>query len=150
MSQEAGDTSSSGTAADAPAQKSSQQSTPAASTSAPSTSAPEKSDSSAAAAPKEDSAASAASQALKASEAVEKGGLISGKFQISFTESYTHLQTNQLYIQGFGILPIVVVGNIEVQNVRRDIFSTVIAASYKLTNRMQVSLSVPGSASSAT
>ena len=157
MSQEAGDTSSSGTAADAPAQKSSQQSTPAASTSAPSTSAPEKSDSSAAAAPKEDSAASAASQALKASkeeeekskaqdtasEAVEKGGLISGKFQISLTQNYTHMQTNQLYIEGFGILPIVVVGNVDIQNVRRDIFTTIVGASYKLTNRFQVSINVP-------
>ena len=108
------------------------------------------------AAPKEDGSSTAA-EALKASkeeeqksktqesaaDVVEKGGLIAGKFQISVTESYTHVQTNQLYIQGFGILPIVVVGNIEVQNVRRDIFSTVIAASYKLTNRMQVSLSVP-------
>ena len=109
------------------------------------------------AAPKEDSASSAASEALKASkeeeeksksqetasEVVEKGGLIAGKFQVSFTESYTHLQTNQLYIQGFGILPIVVVGNISVQNVRRDIFTTVVGASYKLTNRLQVSISVP-------
>jgi len=156
MSQEAGDTSSSGTAADAAAQKSSQQSTPAASTSAPNTSAPEKSDSSAAA-PKEDSASSAASEALKASkeeeekskaqdtasEAVEKGGLISGKFQISLTQNYTHLQTNQLYIEGFGILPIVVVGNVDIQNVRRDIFTTILGASYKLTDKLQASMNVP-------
>jgi hypothetical protein len=74
---------------------------------------------------------------------VEKGGLIAGKFQVSVTESYTHLQTNQLYIEGFGILPIVVVGNVDVQNVRRDIFNTVIGASYKLTNKLQVSMSVP-------
>jgi len=108
-------------------------------------------------APKEDSAASAASEALKASkeeeqksksqetssEVVEKGGLIAGKFQVSVTESYTHSQTNQLYIQGFGILPIVVVGNIDVQNVRRDVFTTVLGASYKLTDKLQVSLSVP-------
>jgi hypothetical protein len=152
MSQEAGDTSSSGTAADTAAQKSSQQSTPSAAT----TPAPEKSDTSGSA-PKEDSASSAASEALKASkeeeekskaqetasEAVEKGGLISGKFQISLTENYTHLQTNQLYIEGFGILPIVVVGNVDIQNVRRDIFTTVLGASYKLTNKLQVSLNVP-------
>ena len=108
-------------------------------------------------APKEDSAASAASEALKASkeeeqksksqetasEVVEKGGLIAGKFQVSVTESYTHSQTNQLYIQGFGILPIVVVGNIDVQNVRRDIFTTVLGASYKLTDKLQISVSVP-------
>lgn len=106
---------------------------------------------------KDEGASSTASEALKASkeeeeknkakesasEVVEKGGLIAGKFQISFTESYTHLQTNQLYIEGFGILPIVVVGNIDVQNVRRDIFTSVLGASYKLTDKMQVSLSVP-------
>jgi hypothetical protein len=160
VSQEAGDTSSSGAAADAAAQKSPQQSTPSAtSTSAPNTPsspAPEKPDSSGSA-PKEDSASSAASEALKASkeeeeksksqevasEAVEKGGLISGKFQISFTENYTHLQTNQLYIEGFGILPIVVVGNVDIQNVRRDIFTSVLGASYRLTDKLQVSLNVP-------
>ena len=173
MSQEAGgsSTETSGAAADASAQKStqgdSQQSAPsAASTPAPSTPsssteaaskpATEKSDSSESA-PKEDSASSAASEALKASkeeeekskaqetaaEVVEKGGLIAGKFQISFTENYTHLQTNQLYIEGFGILPIVVVGNVDVQNVRRDIFTSVLGASYKLTNKLQVSLNVP-------
>ena len=101
---------------------------------------------------KADGESSAASEALKASkeeeekkksqgsaaEVIEKGGLIAGKFQVSLTESYTHLQTNQLYIEGFGILPIVVVGNIDVQNVRRDIFSTVVGASYKLTNKLQV------------
>ena len=115
-------------------------------------------------APKEDSASSAASEALKASkeeeekskaqetssEVVEKGGLIAGKFQVSFTESYTHLQTNQLYIEGFGILPIVVVGNVDVQNVRRDIFTSVFGASYKLTNKLQVSLNVPWQYSMAT
>ena len=124
---------------------------------APQGAAPEATEQPAADAPKEDSASSAASEALKASkeeeekkkaqetasEVVEKGGLIAGKFQISLTESYTHLQTNQLYIEGFGILPIVVVGNIDVQNVRRDIFTTVVGASYKLTDKMQVSINVP-------
>jgi hypothetical protein len=161
MSQEAGDTSPSGAAGDAAAQGSSQQSTKPSATSTPapatpSSPEPAKSDSTESA-PKEDGAASAASEALKASkeeeeksksqetasEAVEKGGLISGKFQISLTENYTHLQTNQLYIEGFGILPIVVVGNVDIQNVRRDIFTTVLGASYKLTNKLQVSLNVP-------
>ena len=100
---------------------------------------------------------SAASEALKASkeeeekkkaqetasEVIEKGGLIAGKFQISITESYTHSQSSQLYIQGFGIIPILTVGNIDVQNVRRDVFTTVLSANYKLTNRLQVSMSVP-------
>ena len=107
---------------------------------------------------KADTAASAATEALKASkeeeqktkekearteEVIEKGGLIAGKFQISITEAYTHIQTSQLYISGFGILPILIVGNIDVQNVRRDIFSTTLSSSYKLTDRSQVSISVP-------
>ena len=107
---------------------------------------------------KNDEGSSAASEALKASkeeekkakekaaqteELVEKGGLIAGKFQISVSESYTHTQSNQLYIEGFGILPILIVGNIDVQNVRRDIFTTSLSASYKLTDRSQVSVSVP-------
>jgi len=106
---------------------------------------------------KEDSASSAASQALKASkeeeekqksqetaqEVVEKGGLIAGKFQVAVTESYSHSQTNQLYISGFGILPVVVVGNVDVQSVRRDTFTTILNASYKLTPKLQVSMNVP-------
>ena len=100
-----------------------------------------------------------ASQALKASkEEIEQkkeqevskdviqqegGGLIAGKFQLNFSETYSHSDTNQLYVSGFGVLPIVVVGNVNVQRLRRDTFSTSISASYKLTNTMQVSLNVP-------
>jgi ribosomal protein S25 len=99
---------------------------------------------------------SAASEALKASkeeqekqkESVkevvhQEGGVISGKFELDVTESYSHLTSNQLYIDGFGILPIVVVGDVNVQNVRKDIFNTTVTANYKLTDKMQVSLSVP-------
>jgi len=78
-----------------------------------------------------------------ASEAVEKGGLISGKFELSLTESYTHSSSNQLFIEGFGILPIVVVGDVSVETVRRDIFSTTLGVSYKLTDLTQVSFRVP-------
>lgn len=100
---------------------------------------------------------SAASEALKASKEEEEkkkqkavtevvpqeGGVIAGKFELDVIESYTHLTSNQLYIEGFGILPIVVVGDVSVQSVRRDIFSTTVSANYKLTDRMQVSLSIP-------
>ena len=99
---------------------------------------------------------SAASEALKASkeeqekqkESVkevvhQEGGVIAGKFELDVTESYSHMTSNQLYIDGFGILPIVVVGDVSVQNIRKDIFNTTITANYKLTDRMQVSLNVP-------
>lgn len=100
-----------------------------------------------------------ASQALKASkEEIEQkkeqevskdviqqegGGLISGKFQLSISTTYSHSDNSQLYVSGFGVLPIVVVGNINVQRLRRDTFSAALSASYKLTNTLQVSLNVP-------
>ena len=100
-----------------------------------------------------------ASQALKASkEEIEQkkeqevskdviqqegGGLISGKFQINLSQGYSHSDNSQLYVSGFGVLPIVVVGNVNVQRLRRDTFTTALSASYKLTNTMQVSLNVP-------
>jgi hypothetical protein len=106
---------------------------------------------------KESSADSAASQALKASKEEEEkkkqqtvtevvpqeGGVITGKFELDVTETYTHLTLDQLYISGFGILPIVVVGDVNVQKLRRDIFTTTLTANYKLTDKMQVSLAIP-------
>ena len=69
---------------------------------------------------------STASEALKASKEEEEqkkkqtvtevvpqeGGVISGKFELDVTETYTHQTSDQLYIDGFGILPIVVVGDV--------------------------------------
>jgi hypothetical protein len=98
---------------------------------------------------------STATEALKASkeekqksegnvkEVLAEAGVISGKFEFDFMESYSHLTSNQLYIQGFGILPILVVGNVDVQNVRRDVFATTLTANYKLTDKLQISLSLP-------
>jgi hypothetical protein len=78
-----------------------------------------------------------------AAEVVESSGLISGNFEVSITESYTHSSSNQLFIDGFGILPIVLVGNVEVNAVRRDTFNTTLGASYKLTDKLQWTVRVP-------
>lgn len=100
---------------------------------------------------------STASEALKASKEEEEqkkkqtvtevvpqeGGVISGKFELDVTETYTHQTSDQLYIDGFGILPIVVVGDVSVNKLRRDIFTTILEANYKLTDKMQVSVSIP-------
>lgn len=70
-------------------------------------------------------------------------GLLSGKFGIQFLEDYTHLSTNQIYINGFGILPVLVVGNVDVQKVRRDLLTTTLSFSYKYTNDLQFSFRFP-------
>jgi hypothetical protein len=154
LSQEAGST---GNTTDAPSQSTQKNAQPGAAPTAPTT------QGSTPAAPAEQGAAPApapaeqgASKALQASEeekaktqkesaaeTVESSGLISGNFEVSITESYTHTSANQLYIDGFGILPIVVVGNVEVQSVRRDIFNTTLGASYKLTDKLQWSVRLP-------
>ncbi len=93
-----------------------------------------------------------AEKALKAEEErrpispeVEREGLIpiKGRLQLELVETYAHLSSNQLFIEGFGILPILVVGQVEVQRIRRDTFITTLVGRYKLMEGLQVELRVP-------
>lgn len=102
-----------------------------------------------------DKESSGAEKALKGSkkEAEEKQplssvkqlatGLLNGKFGIQFLQDYTHLSSNQIYINGFGILPVLVVGQVDVQKVRRDLFTTTLTFSYKYTNNLQFAFRFP-------
>jgi hypothetical protein len=69
--------------------------------------------------------------------------LISNKFTIELTQSYVHSTTNQLFIEGFGVIPILVVGNVTVQQVRKDIFILTTALRYKVTDRLQAETRLP-------
>jgi len=63
--------------------------------------------------------------------------------ELEVTETYSHLNSNQLFIEGFGILPILVVGNVEIQRVRTDIFNTTFTTRYKITNDLQGEVRIP-------
>jgi long-subunit fatty acid transport protein len=79
------------------------------------------------------------------STAVEQTGytLIRGRLEIDSVLNYTHSSSNQLLIEGFGILPILTIGNISVQRIRRDTWTASFSARYKLTPGMDVSVTVP-------
>ncbi|HUJ79767.1 MAG TPA: transporter [Nitrospiria bacterium] len=68
---------------------------------------------------------------------------IKGKLQIELIETYVHSSSNQLYIQGFGILPVLVVGPIQVETIRRDLLITTLTTRLKLTEDLQFTLNVP-------
>lgn len=70
-------------------------------------------------------------------------GLLSGKFGIQILEDYTHLSSNQIYINGFGILPVLVVGNVNVQKIRRDLFTTTLSFNYSYTRDLQFAFRFP-------
>jgi hypothetical protein len=78
------------------------------------------------------------------STAIEQAtNVIKGRLELELTETYTNLSSNQLFIEGFGVLPILIVGEAQVQRVRRDSFTTTLATRYKITEDVQAELRVP-------
>jgi hypothetical protein len=67
---------------------------------------------------------------------------ISG-LQLEVTQTYAHFSSNQLFFEGFAIVPVVIVGNVTVERIRRDLFITTVTARYKLTPRLQIEFRVP-------
>lgn len=76
---------------------------------------------------------------------VERGGLLlgKGKLEIDLDFAYSHFSNNQLFINGFSILPILVVGNINVERVRRDLFVTSFIGKYGLMEDFQLEVRIP-------
>jgi hypothetical protein len=76
---------------------------------------------------------------------VERGGLLlaPGKFQLDLDFSYIHLSTNQIFLNGFSILPILVVGQINIERVRRDLFVTSFTVKYGLMQDFQLEVKIP-------
>jgi len=66
-----------------------------------------------------------------------------GRLELELNETYAHLSSNQLFVEGFGILPILIVGQTSVERVRRDVFITTIATRYNITPDLQAELRVP-------
>ena len=76
---------------------------------------------------------------------VERAGGILGKgrLQLEITQTYLHLSSNQLFIEGFGLIPILVIGEIQVERIRRDIFITVFTTRYTIIQDLQAELRIP-------
>jgi long-subunit fatty acid transport protein len=69
--------------------------------------------------------------------------LIKGKLQMEVVETYVSSSSNQIFIEGFGILPILIVGNVEVQKIRRDSFISTLTTRYKISPNLQLAVNVP-------
>ena len=76
---------------------------------------------------------------------LERGAILlpPGTLQIEPSIEYTHISANQVAISGFTIFDAIVIGNIEVDDLTRDIFTTSVAARYGVTDRIQVEGRVP-------
>jgi hypothetical protein len=68
---------------------------------------------------------------------------IRGRLELELNETYAHLSSNQLFIEGFGILPILIVGPTSVERVRRDSFITTFVTRYQITPGLQAELRIP-------
>ncbi|GAB3105410.1 transporter [Aestuariicella hydrocarbonica] len=79
------------------------------------------------------------------SSIIDNRGVLTSKgtfiFEPSFT--YTHSSATVVAIEGFTVLPALIIGLINISQAERDIFNYAITLRYGLTSRMEVSLKVP-------
>lgn len=75
----------------------------------------------------------------------EVGGVLSPKGRLTIEPSmgYSYSSVNRIAIEGFTILPALLVGIIDVVEADRDSYTTRLSARYGLTNRLETELSVP-------
>jgi len=66
-----------------------------------------------------------------------------GTLQGESSTTWAHLSTNRINIQGFSILPVLVIGDISTENVKRDIFIQNFALKYGLLNNLQTEIKFP-------
>ena len=76
---------------------------------------------------------------------VRKGGILlkQGKSNVSVQEEYAHYSSNNIYIQGFSILPVLVVGEISVQGIKHDIFTTTLSTKYGILDNLDAQINIP-------
>ncbi len=76
---------------------------------------------------------------------VERGGMLlpKGKLQIEPSFSAAHFSSNRINIQGFSILPVLVIGEISTESVKRDILISALAMRYGLWTNLQSDISIP-------
>lgn len=76
---------------------------------------------------------------------VQKGGMLlpKGKLQIEPSIAAAHFSSNRINIQGFSILPVLVIGEISTEEVKRDIIISSLSFKYGLLNNLQADLKIP-------
>lgn len=93
-----------------------------------------------------------AEKALKAEEEkkptpteVQRGGVLVGKGNVEaeLGLTYAHFSSNNIFIQGFAILPVLVIGHIAVERIRRDIGIVSLTGRYGLVDDLQLEVRVP-------
>jgi len=76
---------------------------------------------------------------------VQKGGLLmpKGTWQYEPSFAYAHTSANRIAISGFTVLPVLIIGSISVDEVKRDILIQTNTFRYGLFNNFQVEVKVP-------
>ncbi len=74
-----------------------------------------------------------------------KGSILlpKGTLQVEPSFTWAHFSSNRINIQGFSILPVLVIGDISVVETRRDVFISNFAVKYGLLNNLQAEVKVP-------
>ncbi len=77
---------------------------------------------------------------------VEKGGILlpKGTLQIEPSFQYSNLSRHTIAISGFTLLEAIVIGQIAVSDVKRDILQGALTARYGITPRFEAEVKVPG------
>lgn len=66
-----------------------------------------------------------------------------GKWQIEPSVSWAHFSSNRINIQGFSILPVLVIGDISTEEVKRDVYIQNLSLKYGLLNNFQTEVKIP-------
>jgi hypothetical protein len=81
----------------------------------------------------------------RAIRSVQRSGVLlpRGKFEVETDLTYSHFSSNLISIDGFSILPVLVVGEIESLRIERDVLQSTMTLRYGIVNRLQADVSVP-------
>jgi len=87
----------------------------------------------------------AESTAQQLAPRVEKGGVLlrKGRTQIEPTVSYSHLSKNRVGLSGFSIFDVIFIGEIQAEEVDRDLVTSSLNVRHGLTDTLQVEVELP-------
>lgn len=76
---------------------------------------------------------------------VERGGLLlrKGEVEIEPSFTYSHISESQIFIDGFSILPVLVVGEVGVQRIRKELMMGALTGRVGLIDNLQMEVRVP-------
>lgn len=76
---------------------------------------------------------------------IRRGGLLlkKGQVGIDLSATYAHFSENQIFIEGFALLPVLVIGEITVEKIKHDILIGSVTGKYGISDRVQAEVTVP-------